>query len=280
MPISEVELELKSGDPAELFAFALQLQNAVPLRVGNISKANAAMRCRAQPPAVIKAAHLELPRRLSAEQGFQVITGNCLTQIQGNETGSRRQRSGKVHQMRVGLRRLRSALGLFAEVAPCPAALQAELDWLATALGAARDWEVLSGSTLAVVASACPDEPVLVQLQQAAIAVAQENRQKAARAVGSIRYALLFLTLGGWIQGARWRELLVESERGAFSTARKIRCADTRALLWKIEEARKQLRGAHQRRAIGCALRLESALRDRVFESLYPAKRVRPFVER
>ena len=39
VPISEVELELKSGDPAELFEFALQLQNAVPLRVGNISKA-------------------------------------------------------------------------------------------------------------------------------------------------------------------------------------------------------------------------------------------------
>ena len=183
--------------------------------------------------------------------------------------------------MRVGLRRLRSALGLFAEVAPCPAALQAELDWLTTALGAARDWEVLAGSTLAVVASACPDEPELVQLQQAAMAVAQENRQKAARAVGSIRYARLLLTLGGWIQGARWRELLVESERGALAAPLVRFAAQTLALCYgKLKKRGKQLRGGapearHRVRIAAKKVRYATEF----FESLYPAKRVRPFVE-
>jgi CHAD domain-containing protein len=50
--------------------------------------------------------------------------------------------------MRVGLRRLRSALDLFAKMIPGYPGLDEELRWIASELGAARDWEVLAGSTL------------------------------------------------------------------------------------------------------------------------------------
>lgn len=281
--ISEVELELKSGDPAELFEFALQLQNTVPLRVGNISKAERGYALVApQPPALVKAARLELSSKLTVEQGFQVIIGNCLTQVQGNETGvAQGSDPESVHQMRVGLRRLRSALGLFAEVAPCPAALQAELDWLTTELGAARDWEVLAGSTLAVVASACPDEPELMQLQQAAMVVAQENRQKAALAVGSVRYARLLLTLGAWIQGARWRALLAELEREVLAAPLAKFAAQTLVLCHgKLKKRGKRLHnGAPEARHRVRIAAKKVRYATEFFESLYPARRVRPFVE-
>lgn len=283
VPVSEVELELKSGDPGELFELALQLQQAVPLRVGNISKAERGYALVApQPPAVVKAACLELCSKLTVEQGFQVIVGNCLTQVQGNETGvAQGSDPESVHQMRVGLRRLRSALGLFAQVAPCPAALQAELEWLATELGAARDWEVFAGSTLAVVASACPDEPELVQLQQVALAVAQQNRQKAAVAVCSVRYAHLLLTLGGWTQGARWRALLAEPERIALAAPLAKFAAQTLALCHgKLKKRGKQLRnGAPQARHRVRIAAKKVRYATEFFQSLYPAKRVRPFVE-
>ncbi|MFD2271761.1 CHAD domain-containing protein [Undibacterium arcticum] len=282
VPISEVELELKSGDPGELFDLALQLQNAVPLRVGNISKAERGYALYApQPPAVVKAARLELSSKLTVEQGFQIIVGNCLTQVQGNETGvAQGSDPESVHQMRVGLRRLRSALGLFAQVAPCPAALQAELNWLATELGAARDWEVFAGSTLTVVASACPDEPDLSQLQQAALAVAQENRQQAAAAVGSVRYAHLLLSLGGWTQGTRWRDLLADPERALAAPLAEFAAQTLTLCHGKLKKRGKRLRDGtpqvrHRVRIAAKKVRYATEF----FQSLYPAKWARPFVE-
>src|SRR5206468_9798372 len=102
VPISEIELELNSGDPARLFDFALQLQQAVPPRVGNISKAERGYALVApHPPTVVKAAALEFPQRASVEQGFLAIVGNCLAQVQGNESGVVHGSDAEsVHQMR------------------------------------------------------------------------------------------------------------------------------------------------------------------------------------
>jgi len=110
-PISEIELELMSGDPARLFDVALALLKTVPLRVGNVSKAERGYALHApQPPAVVEAAPLELAPGLTVEQGFQAITRHCLAQLQGNEAGVAQGHDPEsVHQMRVGLRRLRSA---------------------------------------------------------------------------------------------------------------------------------------------------------------------------
>jgi triphosphatase len=282
LPISEIELELKSGDPARLFDFTLALQEAVPLRVGNISKAERGYALYApQPPAVVEAAHLELAAGLTVEQGFQAIVGNCLAQIQGNEAGvAQGSDPESVHQMRVGLRRLRSALGLFGEVAPCPAALQEELGWLASALGATRDWEVFAGGTLNQVAGARPDEAEWAPLQQAAFDVARKNRQKAAASVRSVRYARLLLSLGGWVQGARWRESLAQPGREAlaallatFATQTLARRHGTLKKRGKrLQEGTPQAR--HRVRIAAKNVRYAAEF----FHSLYPAKRLRPYV--
>jgi CHAD domain-containing protein len=78
------------------------------------------------------------------------VLGNCLEHIQRNEVAVVEGHDPEtLHQMRVGVRRLRSALKLFATVAPCPPALLEDIDWLGMELGAARDWDVLLSSTLA-----------------------------------------------------------------------------------------------------------------------------------
>ena len=65
--------------------------------------------------------------------------------MQDNEVGVARGNDPEsIHQMRVGMRRLRSALRLFAPWIPFPAALQQELSWLGGELGAARDADVLA----------------------------------------------------------------------------------------------------------------------------------------
>ena len=167
-------------------------------------------------PAVVKAAALVLSPQLSAGQGFQHIASNCLAQIRGNAAGVELGSDPEsVHQMRVGLRRLRSALGLFAGSVRCPVALQAQLAWLGSALGSARDWEVLAGSTLMSAVNACPDQAAFAQLLQAAQAQARRQRQKAAHAVASVRYAHLLLALDGWISGAAWGELPIPAAEQA-----------------------------------------------------------------
>ena len=281
-PISEIELELKSGDASGLFDFALELQQKVPLRIGNVSKAERGYALHVSPPPlVVKASPLELAPTVTVEQGFQAIVGNCLAQIQGNEMGVEQGNDAEsLHQMRVGLRRLRSVLGLFSEVAPCPAALLTELEWLTAELGPARDWEVFAGNTLAIVAGACPGEHELVCLQQAALAVARDKRQETAAVVASVRYARLLLALGGWTQGARWRVSLGETERSMLAAPLAKFAAQMLALYHsKLKKRGKRLRGGtdearHRVRIAAKKVRYASEF----FESLYPAKQVDSFV--
>ena len=242
-----------------------------------------------QPPAVVKAAALVLSAKLSTAQGFQRIVGNCVAQIRGNAAGVMHGSDPEsVHQMRVGLRRLRSALGLFAGIVRCPVALQAELAWLGSALGAARDWEVLAGSTLIAAVNACPDQAAFAQLLQAAQAQARRQRQKAAHAVASVRYARLLLALDGWVGGAAWRKLPPPAEERAwqaplakFAARMLARCHA------KLHQRGRQLGGkaaptastttAQQRHRLRIAAK-KLRYAAEFFQSLYPARRVRAYL--
>lgn len=85
-PISEVELELKAGAPGALFDLALQLQEQVPLRVGNLSKAARGYALQAPvAAAAVKAGPVVLGPEMTVEEGFRVIVSNCLTQMQDND---------------------------------------------------------------------------------------------------------------------------------------------------------------------------------------------------
>jgi CHAD domain-containing protein len=101
-----------------------------------------------------------------------------------------------VHQMRVALRRLRSALSIFRRaVRDDPAwldSLGAELKTLAALLGVARDWDVFLAGIGAEVTQACALDPRLVQM----LAAATRKRDAA--------YAVLRTRLG---EGGDWRRL-------------------------------------------------------------------------
>lgn len=218
-PISEIELELKAGTPEALFDLALQLQEQVPLRVGNLSKAARGYALAAPAAATaLKARPLALNRDTCVEEGFRVIVSNCLAQLQDNEAGVvQGSYPESIHQMRVGMRRLRSALRLFAPWIPFPSALQEELDWMGGALGAARDADVLADGTLPKVIEACLQETALLPLRQLASTIARKKRRQAAEAVASVRYSRLMLSLVGWFQALRWRATLKEDALGALA---------------------------------------------------------------
>lgn len=193
--INEIELELKDGDPAGLYAFALQLLDDIPLRITNINKAQRGyMLVRETGHAPYRAQALHLDADASLSDALPAVLGNCLEHIQRNEVAVVEGHDPEtLHQMRVGVRRLRSALKLFALVAPCPPALQEDINWLGMELGAARDWDVLLSSTLARV-----DAPQ-IELQSLVLQAAHTKRSEAAQALLSPRYTRLMLTMGSWM---------------------------------------------------------------------------------
>ncbi len=154
----------------------------------------------------IKARPVKLRPDLTLEQGFAQIARSCLRQIRANEGGLLTSSDPEfVHQMRVGLRRLRSALSLFKPWIVPPPALADEIAWLGQALGAARDAEVLAGTTLPALLQACADLEDLVGLQKAATSLAQGRRRKAVLALKSERYLGLMDELQGWLKQGGWR---------------------------------------------------------------------------
>ncbi|MBJ7311860.1 CHAD domain-containing protein [Rugamonas sp. CCM 8940] len=200
-PVNEIELELKSGSAQGLYAFALALLEDIPLRLSNISKAERGYAlCSQSGTTVRKARPPALPAGASVLQGMQAVIDSCLQQIQDNEDGViHSDNPESLHQMRVGVRRLRSALKLFDGAAPCPAGLVEEIGWLGGALGGARDWEVLAAGTLQRLADTPAALRHLLAIQQPVLRQARQARHDAAQALLSPRYTRLLLRLCSWL---------------------------------------------------------------------------------
>ncbi|SDD82528.1 Inorganic triphosphatase YgiF, contains CYTH and CHAD domains [Cupriavidus sp. YR651] len=212
---TELELELKRGEPRHLGKVALDLIERVPLSLSLRSKSDRGydlLVCEKQ--SAVTAKRIALTKKDTVNDAFCKIVQNCLAQVHANAPYvAAGQSPESVHQMRVGLRRLRSALAMFASVVDLPAALQGELKWIADELGKSRDWEVLAHSTLPQVRATEQQQEDMKRTILAAAHIARARREDAARAVSSPRYARLTLALDDWIAAAPWREAAAPEER-------------------------------------------------------------------
>jgi len=220
--VCEVELELKSGDPKALYRLALILAEHVPLRVERRTKAQRgyALAVGLDLPATArKAERIDYAPEATVEQVLETIVREGLDHVVANEAAVLEGRTSEgVHQMRVALRRLRSALSLFKGIVPEEqrAALGREMKWLTDELGAGRDFDVFAEDLLAPVADALADDPSVASSVGALKDLVAEARRRgharAEAAVRSSRYAALLLTLSGWIQTRGWRAQPVSEE--------------------------------------------------------------------
>lgn len=209
--VCELELELRQGPVTVLFDLAQQLVDALPLSLEHHSKAErgyALYSARAAVP--VKARAVRLERTMDAGAAFHAIVASALAQVQGNVRGLLDSEDPEfLHQMRVGLRRLRSALDLFGDqlgdaVAPHATALRT----IAAGLGAARDWDVLVTETLPRMAGL----PAADQLAAACRAGRQAARGKSKKLIKTNTYNTPMLALGRWLAlpqataDSAWRE--------------------------------------------------------------------------
>jgi inorganic triphosphatase YgiF len=142
VPVCELEIELRRGDPAVLLRTAGEWVSRHGLWLDVRSKAERGTLLAAGKPrsGARKAAAVVLEAAMSLRTARRAVLDECLQQVLANasQVASGDFDDEHVHQLRVGLRRLRTALALFApEGQDDP--LDAGAAALFRALGAARD---------------------------------------------------------------------------------------------------------------------------------------------
>ena len=207
-PISEVELELKGGASNSLYDIALALLEKVPLVPGSVSKAERGYKLYLQEePAPVKASATGMTPGMTAGQMLQCILGNCIEHLQRNRRGMLLGKDPEyLHQMRVAVRRIRSALSLFDEIIPRESMneIGGELKWLGTELGKGRDWDVFATETLRLAREHFSGQQKLPTASRRTSKLRNQYDLEARQAVASKRYAHLVLILGRWINEMAW----------------------------------------------------------------------------
>jgi triphosphatase len=208
LPISEIELELKSGDASAIYELALALVDYGPVRPSVRSKAARGFDLAADTPPPAKAIRrLDVDPTLPLDRAFGAILASCLRDllIAMPAADDGRDPEG-VHQVRVALRRLRSALGSMRTVVTSPTldGLREDAKWLASSLSAARSWDIFKIETLPTVAKSCPSVSGFDALSEGASERVAAAYADARRALGDERSARFVLQLGAWIAARGW----------------------------------------------------------------------------
>ncbi len=202
--IEEVEIELLEGPASAAFDLAEALAASVAMRPEPASKLARGLELAESPNASpVRAKGVDLsPAGNDARMAARLAIAACLAQAQANEAGVLASRDVEfVHQLRVALRRLRSALRLFdgaldpGETAP----FADDLRWAAGALGSCRDWDVFATQALPPLLEACGDAAETPRMLRRARERQREARRAAQAVVSSSRYGLAMLRVARWL---------------------------------------------------------------------------------
>ena len=207
--VSELELELVEGPASALYDLAIALQASAPLRIQTASKAKRGyVLAGGEGYDGRKAPALALAKGIPVEEALARIFRTCADQCAANHDAvlDRSDPEG-VHQFRVALRRMRSALVVFKGVLPANdiAWLDREASRLIDLLGPARDWDVFITETLAAVRAARPGDETLVSLAAAA-GEARARAYEQAEALRAPEHTAFLLRFGRWIETCGWRQ--------------------------------------------------------------------------
>jgi inorganic triphosphatase YgiF len=218
--IQEVELELKSGPARDLFRVAKALQQKLAAELCLRAKADRGYDLvNGKDAQAVFAESIELEKRMTAIEGFRVIARSALRHFSGNADAVRNLDPEGVHQMRVGLRRLRAAISLFSKALPDAKTeeVKAELRWLTNELARARELHVFLEEKIGPVArEITPRRGGKAIAKQFADKRAEALKQ-ARKAVNSPRCRALLVDVLEWIEAQRGRTDVAKSELGEFA---------------------------------------------------------------
>ncbi len=238
--VSELELELKKGNPASLYRLALELVDVVPVRIGVRSKGDRGYAlANALGPKSVKGEMVQLPKKASVEDALDQVLRHCLAHIVSNEPALVDSADEEaLHQMRVGLRRLRAALSVFAPVLDKNVMrdMTAKARTLAGLLGAARDYDVFRGELVAPLKG--KDDEGIKLLDRAATLEQINAWDAGLRAVSSSEFTRTCLSLALHIEEKSWRQCAEKNPSMAMMLAMPARRFAERALSKRMKKAK------------------------------------------
>lgn len=285
-PIAELEIEAKAGGADAVFRTARKLVDRGATRLVVRSKAarGFALVDGTAPPAT-KAAPVRLERDMAFGRALGLVFESCFAQWWANQDSAfdGRDPSG-VHQLRVGLRRLRAAVSSFG-----PYLAPTRLEWLKTEaravmteLGSARDLDVFAGELLPPVAAARPNDPAIGVLRVAAGEARDRAYGRVRALLASRRYTTFLLDFGAWLERRGW---LADADRAlheAFDAP--VGPVIDRLLARRAKVVRKRGKGfseltTEERHQVRIALKKLRYVVD-FGRDLYPRERVDPYISR
>ncbi|MEL6233417.1 MAG: CHAD domain-containing protein [Pseudomonadota bacterium] len=219
VPIHEVEIELVSGGLEAVYAAAQALFDEGPLQFSPLSKAARGYRLAEgkgdlPPRAPRLAGRPGYPGDATVETAMRDVLRDCLAQIAENAAliASDDAPEGP-HQLRVGLRRLRTALALFKEGSDLVVgSLANRARTLAQIAGAQRDLDVLTDEIAAPILAAFEDDAAQHALMEA-LAAERASRRATLRAelakpqtTAFILDLAAFIETRGWLDRTDWSQ--------------------------------------------------------------------------
>lgn len=214
---------------------------------------------------------------MTAIEGFRIIARSALRHFSGNADAVRNLDPEGVHQMRVGLRRLRAAISLFSKALATAKTeeIKTELRWLTNELAPARELHVFLEEKIGPVARE-------ITPRRGGKAIAKQFAEKRAealaearRAVDSPRCRALLVDVLAWIEAQHGRTDVANSKLAEFAAElldRRLRKAHKDAA--KLQEMTAPER--HKFRIRMKKLRYAAQF----FESLFRSKRERKALAR
>ena len=197
LPVGEIELELIEGEAAAVFSLARRISEHVPVRLGVMSKAERGFAlAEGRLGKVVKAERVPITQDMTVADGFAAILAACIRHFRLNEPlVIERRQPEALHQCRVAMRRLRSALTLFRSVLADAefARLREELRWFTDELGEARNLDVFLARELKA------NERKRIEARREAA------YDRVVAAMESLPVRMLILDLIAWSRFGDWR---------------------------------------------------------------------------
>jgi inorganic triphosphatase YgiF len=198
MPVHEIEIELLRGSAQSAVDLARLIAGHVPVKLGVLSKAERGFALAdGTLGKVTKAEQVPVRREMCVAEGFATIVMACLRHFRLNEPLVIELRTAEaLHQARVAMRRLRSALSLFRSAVNDAdfGRIRDELRWFTGELGDARNLDVYLKRDLP-------------EVERETLEAKREHAYgHVAEAMNSQRFRTLMLDLVAWTALGKWRD--------------------------------------------------------------------------
>jgi inorganic triphosphatase YgiF len=214
-PIREIELELKAGDPTDLYQLGLSLVDDFPMRLGIITKAERGTLLSTGTHATAVRAVVPRLAERTVDQVIEAVISTCVAQFVANWPAFEGpDRVESIHQMRIAMRRLRAALTLFNRRFPCTEflALRAAAKRIASAMSEARNWDVFDDLVRDGPREALPAEPGFEPLMADAAVRREAGYTIVAELLAHPDTARFVLSAEAFVARRGWRNALPGTE--------------------------------------------------------------------